>query len=243
MGHTLTQADLRLTYFRDPFAIEAIDQEQVIQELLRGTEPDDAARWLGRRLFTDYHHFVLASDRYGRTLAILGARDGTTPSEHFLLLETGFVAAALRSRGLMRRMIALVMLRAAAEGTAPQVIATRTCSSVWLHMLRGLAAGFAGCVFFPQVDEPAVNLRTAALAQRIAREIGRGFRLDMSSGMLRRAPAELAQGQPSLSRDPLIESLFGQEYASSHDILTVLDLRAETQTEIVEAARAIHRKR
>ena len=218
MSTTLTQADLRLTYLRDPFAIEAIDQDQVIEELSAGSDQNDAVRWLGRHLFTDYHHLLLATDRYGRSLAMLGARDVATPREELLFLETGFVSPAFRGRGLMPRMIALAILRVAQHGPAPQVIAARTCNPVWFRMLRRFAARFDGCAFFPQTDEPAVSLRTAALAQRIAREIGRGFRLEMSSGVLRGAASALATpagNAPALSRDPLIDSLFGQDLASS----------------------------
>jgi GNAT superfamily N-acetyltransferase len=246
MGNTLTQADLRMTYLSDPFAIEAIDQDQVIQELSSGAEQDDPARWLGRRLFTDYHHLVLANDRYGRSLAVLGVRDGTTPKEDFLFLDTGFVSPALRGRGLLRRMIALVILRAAREGPAPQVIAARTCNPVWFRMLRGFAGRFTECSFFPQTDEPAVNLSTAALAQRIARQIGGGRQLQISSGVLRGGYPTLpepAENKPSLSRDPVIDALFGQELTLSNEILTVLDLRAETEEAIIETARTVYRKR
>jgi hypothetical protein len=246
MGNTLTQSDLRLTYLRDPFAIESIDQDQVIQELSRDLEQGDPARWLGRRSFTDYHHLVLATDRYGRSLAMLGARDGNTPHEDFLFLETGFVSPALRGRALMHRMIALAMLRAAGEGPVPQVIASRTCNPVWFRMLRGFAARFAECSLFPQTDEPAVNLRTAALAQRIARELGRPFRLEISSGVLRGGYPSLAGpvvSRPLLSRDPLIDSLFGEDLTLCNEILAVLDLRAETEETVIESARAIYRKR
>jgi hypothetical protein len=246
VSSTLTQADLRLTYLRDPFAIESIDQDQVIEELSTGVEEDPASRRLGRRLFTDFHHLVLASDRYGRSLAVLGARDGSTPREDFLLLETGFVKPSLRGRGLMHRMIMLILLRASADGPVPKIIASRTCDGPWFRMLRSLASRLDGCSFFPQLDEPAVNLATTGLAQRIARQLGRGLQLQISSGALRRGCPVFAEAGTTLmplARDPLIDSLFAQNVALSDDILSVLDLRAGTEEEVIERARTVYRKR
>lgn len=240
MDHTLTETGLRMTYLRDPISIEGLDQDRILAELAESAGSTKGI--LSRHRFSDYDHLVLASDRHtGRALGLLGARDGATPREDFVLLETAYVAPAARGKSLMSRMIALGILRIAGFGPAPRVMVAPTSSPVWYRSLRELSGRFSG-VFFPDADSPAIRLDSAALALRIAREIGPNLRFEAATGTLRGglAAAALARIRPP-SSDPRIDALFGQILQPADLMLTVLDFRARSEAEILDDARRVYR--
>src|SRR5579863_1805981 len=112
MDHVLGEYGLRLTYLRSPSCIRDVDQDRILDELTDDSPDGDPLYWLTRYRLSDYDHLVLVTDRSsGRHLGFVGAMDGETPRENFLLLETAFVAVAARGQNLLRRMIALAMLR------------------------------------------------------------------------------------------------------------------------------------
>ena len=112
MDHVLTEHGLRLTYVCDATAIDELDQDRILDDLTDDTPDGDPLPWLTRYRLADYDHLVLVTDRSsGRYLAFLAAKDGATTREEFLLLETAFVAPVARGQNLMRRMIALAVLR------------------------------------------------------------------------------------------------------------------------------------
>ncbi len=240
MDHTLTETGLRMTYLRDPASIEELDQDRILAELSASAGYPGAI--LSRRRFSDFDHLVVASDiDTGRVLGLLGARDGATPREDFILLETAYVTPAARGKMVMNRMIALSMLRIAGFGPAPRVLVAPTSSPVWYRSLCELSRRFSG-VFFPEPDSPAIRLDSAALAQRIAREIGPNLRFEAATGTLRGglAAAALARVRPA-SSDPRIDALFGQILQPADLMLTVLDFRARSETEILDDARRVYR--
>ena len=250
MDHILAEAGLCMTYLRDPNAIEELDQDCIFADLCDG-ETDSGQPvplpigWLAHRALSDYDHLILASDRHtGQHMAILSANDGDTGQEGFLLLETAFVASAARGRGVIARMIALALLRIASFGPVPQVIATTTGNPVWYRALHKVAQRCTGAVFFPEPDSPTIRLDSAALAQRIAREIGPNLRFETATGALRGALATAAprRSRP-VSSDPRIDALFGQCLRPADQMLTVIDLRRQTEASILDDARRIYRAR
>lgn len=251
MNSLLADTDVRLTYLRDPFTIETLDQEQIMSDLLGELPQGHPARALEWRLLTDFDHLALAYERRSeRCLALLGARERTTTREEFLHIEAAFVAPEARGRRLMRRLIALTLLRAAGHGAVPQVIAARTSDPVWYQMMLSLSQRFTGARFFPNPEEAAINLQTASLAQRIAREIGPNIRYEPATGALRGgvvANAMVGNGgavyERPLAKDPSIDVLFGQRLGAVDQMLTVLDLRDETETVILDDARRVYRAR
>jgi hypothetical protein len=251
MNNLLADQDVRLTYLRDPFAIEALDQEQIVRDLLADLPQADPARVLEWQLLTEFDHVALAYERHSdRCLALLGARDRTTTREEFLHIGFAFVVPAARRRRLMRRMVALTLLRVAGESTVPLVIAARTSDPRWYQMMQSLSRRFTGARLFPDTENAAINLRTAALAQRIAREIGPNIRYEPATGALRgglvantMVAYSGAVAERPLSKDPSIEALFGQRLAAVDQMLTVLDLREETETVIIDDARRVYRAR
>jgi GNAT superfamily N-acetyltransferase len=246
MPISLAQADLRTHYIRDPFAIETIDVDQIVQELAEASPNSTPSAWVGSMPLTEYDHVVLASDRRsGHCLGVMGARDGVTErDEEFLFIHTGFVAERARGRGLMRRMIALTLLRAAGNDTMPRVIAARTSSRLFYRVLHDFGTRIPEVAVYPDLEAGPVSLPAAGLAQRIARQVARGTRFEPGTGALR--GGLLAAGGASipstLSHDPRIDELFGRTLAPSDQILAMVDLRGASEDAIVEEARRIYRR-
>jgi hypothetical protein len=239
MDHVLAEYGLRLTYLCDANAIDEVEQDRILDDLTDDGPDGDPLPWLTRYSLADYDHLVLVTDQSsGRYRAFLGARDGATTREDFLLLETAFVASAARGQNLMRRMIALAMLRLGGLRTVPSVVVACTRNPACYRIMQETARHFTGAVFFPDPDSVAINFRAATLAQRIAREIGPNHRFQATTGMLR-GGMMLAVGAGQyrpLACDP-------QFLQPADRMLAVLDLRGEDEATIVEDARRLYRSR
>jgi hypothetical protein len=241
MDHVLTECGLRLTYLRDHQAIDELDQDRVLEDLSEDASDDDAIPWLAQCRLADYDHLVLAADRFtGRYLGFLAANNGTTTLEDFLLLQTTFVATAARGQNLMRRMIALAMLRIGGLGAVPMVVAACTRNPLCYRILQDTARRFTRAVFFPDRDSVAINFQAATLAQRIARVVGPNCRFQVTAGTIRGfSPAD----RRPISSDRQIDTLFGQHMQPADRMLAILDLRAADEATIFEDARRIYRSR
>jgi hypothetical protein len=246
MDHVLTEHGLCLTYMCDANAIDELDQDRVLDDLSDDTPDGDPLPWLTRYRLADYDHVVLITNRSsGRYLAFLAAKDGATTREDFLLLETAFVTPVARGQNLMRRMIALAMLRIGGIHAVPSVIAVCTRNPICCQILRETAWHFTGAVFFPDPDSVAINFHTATLAQRIAREIGPNHRFQATTGTMRGgmlATSGASQYFP-LARDPQFDRLFGQWLQPTDRMLAMLDLRGADEATILDDARRLYRSR
>ncbi len=240
MDHVLTEHGLRLTYLCDSNAIDELDQDRILEDMSDDTPDGNPLPWCTRYHMADYDHLVLVTDRStGRYLAFLGARDGATTRENFLLLESAFVATDARGQNLMRRMIALAMLRIGGIRVVPSVIVACTRNPFCSRIMRGMARRFTGAVFLPDPDSVAINFHTATLAQRVARGISPNHRVQATTGIVRDGMM-LAAGTSHhgpLARNPQRDRLFGQR------MLAVLDLRGQDEATILEDARRIYRSR
>jgi len=243
MDHVLTEQGLRLTYLRDPDVIDGLDQDRILEDLSDDIPDGDPLPWLTRYRLVDYDHLVLVTDRStGRYLAFLAANAGSTAREDFLLLQTAFVAAIARGQNLMRRMIALAMLRIGGMGPVPSVIVACTRNPICYRIMRDTARRFTGAEFFPNPDSIAISFHTATLAQRIAREVDPNHRFQATTGTIRgMMPATVSRSH--LAYDPQIDSLFGQHMQPADRMLAVLDLRSEDEATILDDARRIYRSR
>ena len=245
MDHVLTEYGLRLTYLREPSAIDDLDQDRILDDLSDDSLEGDFLPWLTRYKLADYDHLILVTDRCsGRYLGILGACDGATNCEEFLLLETAFVAATARGHNLLRRMIALALLRIGSLGTAPSVVAACIRSPICYHVLRGIAHRITQATFFPELADVSINFHTATLAQRIAREIYPNSRFQVTAGIIRGAapPADLRHYRHP-SNNLQIDGLLCQTMQPADQILAVLDLRGADETTIFDHARRLYRAR
>ncbi len=251
MNQMLVTAEPRLTYLRDPMAdpraFAMLDLERIRLDLSEGVPAEVVAGWRFCHPLAEHDHLVIAEDPVNqRVLGVLGALELATAREPFLLMETAFVIPRLRGQRLMRRMMALVMLRAAGSGPIPQVLAARTASPAWYRTLRAFAARFPGAVFYPEPADGVISLATAGLARRIAREVCARLRFDPGTGALRGARAVCGQGwttPEAAPADPAIAALFQQVLRPADQVLSVVDLRRMTEDTVTNEARRIWRAR
>ena len=246
MDHVLTEHGLRLTYLCDPGDIEELDQDRILEDLADDTPDGDPLPWLTRVFLADYDHLVLVTDRSsGRYLAFLAASDGATAREDFLLLETAFVTPAARGQNLMRRMIALAILRIGGLRAVPSVIAACTRHPLCYRIMRETARRFTGARFLPDPESATIDFQTATLARRIACEIDPNHRLQATTGTMRGGLMVAGGGSRyrPFARDPQFDRLFGQRLQPADRMLAVLDLRGETEATILDDARRIYRCR
>lgn len=244
MDHVLAGLGLRLTYLHDPYALDDLDRDRILDDLSDDTAGGDAFPWLTRSPLVDYHHLVLVTARStGRYLAFLAANDGATPKEDFLLLKTAFVASAARGQNLMRRMIALALLRISTIRGVPSAIVACTRSPLCYRIMRDTARRLTSAVFFPDPDSVAINFRAATLAQRIAKEIEPNRRFQAVSGTIRGAmiAATGTEHRHAMSYDAQIDDFFGRRMQPADRMLAVLDLRNTDEAIILDDAQHIYR--
>jgi hypothetical protein len=246
MNHVLAEHGLCLTYLCDPNAIDELDQDDILEDLSDDTPDGDPLAWLTRCRLADYDHLVLVTDQpSGRYLGFLAATDGATTRDSFLLLETAFVAPVARDQNLMRRMIALAMLRIGGIGAVPSVIVACTRNPICYRIMRETARHFTGAVFFPDPDSVTINFQTATLAQRIAREIDPNHRFQATTGTIRggmMVAAGASRYRP-FARDPQFDRMFGLRLQPADRMLAMLDLRGEDEATILDDARRLYRSR
>jgi hypothetical protein len=234
MDHVLTEHGLRLTYLCDPHDIDELDQDRILEDMSDDTPGGDPLPWFTRHRLVDYDHLVLVTDRgSGRYLAFLGANNGTTPHDDFLMLRSAFVATEARGHKLMRRMIAFALLRIGGSDTVPSAIVVRTNSPACYKVMRGMAQRFSGAAFLPDPDSVTINFHTAILAQRIAREISPNYRVQVTTGIMRRSMTVAAPTTDHVS--PLARV--------DRRMLVLLDLRGRDEAAIMADARRIYRER
>jgi hypothetical protein len=238
MDHVLSEHGLRLTYLCGPDAIDELDLDRLIDDLSDDTPGGNPLPWLSQYRLADYDHLVLVTDRRsGRHLAFLGADNGTTIRDDFLLLESAFVATAARGQNLMRRMIAFAMLRIGGISPMPSVIVARTRNPLCYRIMRGMVRHFSGAVFLPDPDSITINFRTATMALRIAREIGSGDRALPAIGTIGDTMMIAAgTGHGGASAAPVVRSF-------DRRMLAVLDLRERDEATILREARRLYRSR
>jgi hypothetical protein len=245
MHHVLAEYGLRLTYLRNPSVVDDLDTDRVLEDLSDDTLDGDVFPWLAGHQLNDHDHLILATDRHtGQYLGVLGACDGATTGEEFLILEAAFVAAAARGQNLLRRMIALALLRIGSLGPLPSAIAASTRSPICYRILRGIAHSFSQASLFPEPANVPINFHAATLAQRIAHEIHPNCRFQITTSTIRGAapPVDLRQYQ-ALSNDLEIDGLFDPHMQPADEILVVLDLRGGGEATILDDARLLYRAR
>ena len=245
MPNDLAGALVDVTYICDPRQIEALDQLVVVRASSNGAA-QLAAAGRNRGSLAVYNHVVLATERQGgRIVAVLAAIDGRTTHEDFLLVDSSPLKTDSRSRHLMRRMLAALVLRIASLDQAPTVIVSCTTDPAWLAALGDFGRRFRGAACFPNGPDAPIQLRSGALAQRVGRSLNPDLWLELTTGAMRSAaPGRDAGrfeayhfGTRCLERpDAAIDLL-------PEPALTLIDLRTETEAGIIEDALRIYRSR
>jgi hypothetical protein len=205
-----------------------VAQEYIVADLAAGMDGYDPETYFKHFALTAYDHLLVARDAAGRCQALLGTKEGTCCGEPFLFLVTGFVVNAEQGKGVMRRMIAHLVLALARRGFHPGVLAARTYNPVWYRMLEGLGAALPGSVFYPRPSGAGQDPELARLAAELVAGTNPGAAFDARLGVLRdglaRTPT-LFRGRRPRSGDGAVDGLFHDELGAIDLVLTLLDIR------------------
>ena len=144
-----------------------------------------------------------------------------------------------RGQWLLRRMLAAMVLRITGLGETPTVMATLTSDPAWFTIVQEFGRRFRGASCFPQGPDAPIVLRSAALAQRVARGLHCHLWLELTTGVMRAAP-RAREASP-------FEALLGNggvtTCSAPEQRLAVIDLRTETESDIIEDAVRTYRLR
>jgi hypothetical protein len=181
----------------------------------------------------DVNHLVLATDcGNGRHAGFLIAYDGVTAREPFLLLEATLSCAAADREVVLRRMIAVGILRLIGLGQPPPVIAALTRNPALCNALLELSHHVAHCGLHPDPLTNVASLATASMAHRVARAAGERPRFDVTARAMLQAGAGSRGRWLDQSRDSL-----------ATPVMAVLDLRATSESALIDGARGLYRSR
>jgi GNAT superfamily N-acetyltransferase len=265
MEHELTAAGLKMNCFRSSDQLPTAVREAILRDLVniggdRANTQRDVARF--NHELSDCSFLVIASDlKSGALQAILGMmvpslnrwdeiasdaeqHDDQDELANHLELKVAYVAPAFRGQGIMKRMIALALLRLACFGNVPKVVYARTASPICYRLLQQLSSNFSGAVFFPDHDSPCIRLASVRLAQRIVRQAAPNLRFASSIGALRGGNRMAASGPAwPICRDPSLQALFGRHLQPSDQLVVTIDLRAQTESAILRNAKRVYRTR
>lgn len=180
------------------------------------------------------HVTFAMDDSTGRLVGLVAATSRSTTHEPFLLLDHVFVAPDRTGYRLLRRLIALLMLRVAGREGVPHAIVAALPDQAIASAFRELAAAFTDSATYPEAPGETVSLATARLATRLAREVAPSCGYDLARSMLRGGIG----GQTIATTTPYVVAS-----ERSDDCLVVLDLRGADETVIIDDARAAYRRR
>jgi hypothetical protein len=233
MNLVLKEQRVGLTCLSEPYMIETLDIDQLVDELADGTPP---AFLTPERICIQDLIVVATVEKTGRCLGLLGARDDMAGGQAFLRLDMACVAPMARGQRLISRLPA----RAAAERAGPTaVLAARTGTPSWFRALRHFAANLPGVAFHPASAGAVVTLRTAALARQIAGTLCPEHRYDLATGVLHgkwTVPARSLRRHASA--DAWCEAMRDAPPVLVERLLAVLDLRGVPEAALL--ARAGH---
>lgn len=234
MEHTIAECGLRLSYVRDRRVIRGIDRQSLFDDLLEGVLPREASGWAVRPDIAAYDHLVLAHDlRTGKIIGLLGAHDHHATKGSFLWLDTGFVAQTARGQNLLRRMIAVMLIRVISLGGAPIAVATMTSSPVAVHVLQRMASWLSDARFAPTPESVVVDLGSVMLARDITAALGCRFAYGQAN---RSAAAGLEAAQAGQ-----VNSYAGRAIFAASPMLAMLDLRNSSGTALITDLRKLYR--
>lgn len=243
MEHVLTEHGFRLLYLRDSGALGELDREAILTDLLDSLPPGEPAPFL-RFDLREYDHLVIASDlTTGRNLGLLCGINRATPRERLLVIDTAFVVAETRGQHLMRRMIALMLLRMAGIEALPDAVVTLSQSTVFCHVLSQTAGAMRSARFLPEPAQEVIRFEPAALMHRIASSLGHRIDTGATRAALHALAVHRSRGVPPLSADLHAEHAFAPIHTLATPLLAAIDLRHAQETELMEDARQLYRAR
>lgn len=133
---------------------------------------DDDAGWPDPVPRNADHAVIAVHRRNGQSLGLLTAKAHVNGDETFMHLSVAGLQSGPQGPALLRRMVALLLLRLVGLEKLPDAIVLDWCDSDLGPVLRELAAKCAGVLLYPEADTTVVSLPTAALSHRVARFLG-----------------------------------------------------------------------
>jgi hypothetical protein len=229
MDHICAGRGLRLSYIRDAEAIEGIVRECNPEAPPSGTLASLALRRALRRYPLAINHVVLAMDSGSwRHQGFQVAHSGVAGHEPFLLLDATLMCAEANRAAVLRRMVALAILRLVGAGQPPTVIAIRSDTPGLCEVLHDLSRHVDAAALYPEPRANVVSLPIAALAHRIARSIGARPRFEATASAMSRFRTKQLGWSPGEAAGPL---------------MAVLDLRTVSESALIAGARWLYRSR
>lgn len=232
MNLVLAAQQVRLTCLSERHMIETLDIDQLVDELADGSPP--AFLTPERICFQDLI-VVATTEKTGRFLGLLGARDAMAGGQAFLRLDMACVAPMARGQRLVSRLLA----RAAAERVGQtSVLVGRTATPSWFRALRHFAGTLRCAAFHPAPAGAVVTLRTAALGRQIAGALCPEHRYDIATGVLHGKWAVPARSlRRHASADAWCEAMRGTMPVVAEWLLAVVDLRGVPEATLLARAR------
>ena len=245
MSNDLAGALVEVTYTCDPRRIEALDDLAAVRALSGEAAQAGAAEGLRCGSLAVYSHVVLGTERRsGRVVALLAAMDCRTTQEDFLLIDSPPLRMDARSRHLLRRMLAALVLRIAGLSQAPTVLASCSSDPAWPAVLHDFGRRFRGAACFPGGPDAPIQLRSGALARRVGRGLHPDLSLELTTGAMRGGPAgHRASAFEAHHFGTRCMERPGGACVMEEPALTLIDLRAETEAGITEDALKVYRSR
>ena len=133
---------------------------------------DDNAAWPDQTPRNADHAVIAVHRRSGRSLGLLTAKVHVTGDETFMHLSVAGLQFGDQGSTLLRRMVALLLLRLVGLEKLPDAIVLDWWDADLCPVLRDLAAKCTGARVYPEADTTVVSLPTAALSHRVARFLG-----------------------------------------------------------------------
>jgi len=222
----------------DRTQLDCLDEEMLVETLSAGE--DGPAPELTRRSLAGHGNLLIARVRHSEDpIAIFGFDVREVTGVPVLLGGSAFVRRDHVVSGIMRRLLAVAMLKTAGLSRTPQAVAARMASPGLADAMARFAGRLNGATAYPVQDGAPVPLRTAALVRAIAREVAPRVRFDLATSTLRGSLAITS----TMVRQVHAGSFLGRSFTPRDEVLAVIDLRATDDEAIVDAARRAARAR
>jgi len=242
-GRPSNRQPLKLDCFAGTEAREVLDKLQAQQDLGTGLGmpvanpvwPSQAADYVARASVRET----------GRTVGTITASRHLTSAEPVLLLQDIALHPAYHPSSLMRRLVAMILLRVTGSEGMPAAVATRAAGGEAVEDFLSLTRHFTGSVGYPSAAGQPVNLSTARLAKRIASVAASSIRYDLATSALRgaRLAGNHRNNMPEFDGASTAVDLRANRPVTVYDeVLLLIDLRSEEETVLIDDARRAYRK-
>ena len=223
MDQTLVGMGLKLQDVGGARQIGDLNRGQLLADLRDAGVPARQRTWFALQPPEAVDRILLArDDRSQKCEGALLIQYRSAGSEPFLAIEALSGAPAMRGEALLRRMVAFLLLRLDMLEARPVAILACTRNPTLCRVLHDIAAGIGGARFYPDHAGAVVSLETAAIAHRLAGQIG--------------APHRFAATREAMRAGA------GGTYPEGR-MLALLDVRAVWQAALDDDARRIFRAR